>query len=333
MVPADDLPPAARLGQQVEIAAHRQPERLGRPCRQPVAHRGEIEPVQHAAVHRQQLRAVEARPGTGDVAELEALARARPSAAAPDRRTCRAARGRRRPQSARCRRGPGCAATGCRSASRAFRPRRRPAAADGRSAIAPGSPPSASQRSSCSPVLLTWSSPRMICGDPGLEIIDHGGEPVERAPVLADQHRIGHRRQLHLPPAEHEVVPFDRAAGEQEAPVRPLSVGLRRRALLAASASAWRGRRPAAGAGAGASRAWPAAPPRSRSTDRAARTPSAAPPPPHRRSSRSDWWKLSSQSMPSQRRSCVIAASYSGFERSGSVSSMRSTKRPPWRRA
>ena len=48
-------------------------------------------------------------------------------------------------------------------------------------------------------------------GDAGLEIIDHGGEPVERPPVLADQHRIGHRRQLHLPVAEHEIVPFDRA--------------------------------------------------------------------------------------------------------------------------
>ena len=41
----------------------------------------------------------------------------------------------------------------------------------------------------------------------------------------------------------------------------------------------------------------------------------------------------SSQSMPAQRRDATMAASDAAVERARSVSSMRSTNRPPWRRA
>ena len=62
-------------------------------------------------------------------------------------------------------------------------------------------------------------------GDPGLEVIDDGGEGIEEAAIGTDQDRVRQARQLHLARAQHAVAPFHRIMGQLEAPMRLLAIG------------------------------------------------------------------------------------------------------------
>ena len=90
--------------------------------------------------------------------------------------------------------GAGCAATGCRGAWTVCRRRRRPAAADGRSARRRGSRAERREQvdlhAGVGDVVLAADD----VGDAGVDVVHHRGEGVERRAVGADQHRVGHAR-------------------------------------------------------------------------------------------------------------------------------------------
>ena len=200
--------PSSGLRRRHHRAAHHlatsaAPRRAGRGCRAPPARTPRRRPpaagrarsrsgaVQVAAVQREELLRVEARRGVRDRAEVEAPPRGRAACPGPGPARCRAPRGSPPAPPARSRRAGAGAATGCRGASTAARPRRPVSSGRCAKRSAAGSPPSASHRSICTPVLVTWSSPRTHVGDAALEVVHHGGEGVERRAVGADQHRVG----------------------------------------------------------------------------------------------------------------------------------------------
>ena len=154
----------------------RAPRRAGRDCRAPRARTprspppaggdataANSQPVQHAPVQRLQLRDVEPRRGGGEMREIEIgdqLVQARRHRVARRAEAGEIGGDRRRLD-----------AVGAQPAQRQplqalgqlFALRRPIAAADARSRSRAGSPPSAASRSSCTPVLVTWSSPRITC--------------------------------------------------------------------------------------------------------------------------------------------------------------------------
>ena len=68
--------------------------------------------------------------------------------------------------------------------------------------------------------------------DAGLDIVDHRGQGVEIAAILADQHGVGHGRCVDALRPAHEVVPLDALAAQLEAPVRLHARSLELRALV-----------------------------------------------------------------------------------------------------
>ena len=68
-------------------------------------------------------------------------------------------------------------------------------------------------------------------GDAKVDVVDHRGQRIEVAPVLAPQHRIGERGAVDMTLAAHHVVPPHGRRLEAKAPVRLAAVSLERRAL------------------------------------------------------------------------------------------------------
>ena len=69
-------------------------------------------------------------------------------------------------------------------------------------------------------------------GDAQIDVIDDGGERIEIAAVLADQHRIGHGRRVDGLRSLDQIVELDRRSIEAEAPVRCAPLRLKRLLLL-----------------------------------------------------------------------------------------------------
>ncbi len=96
--------------------------------------------------------------------------------------------------------------------------------------------PSASMISICTAVLTTWSSPRITWVIAEVDVVDDRWQRVEIGSVLAHQHRIGEGGRVDVLGPADQVVPFDPAVVELEAPMRPATLGFECGAFLIASA-------------------------------------------------------------------------------------------------
>src|SRR4029078_12231424 len=71
-------------------------------------------------------------------------------------------------------------------------------------------------------------------GDAEVDIIDDRRQGVEIGPVFSHQHRIRQVGRIDMLRSAYEIVPFDDAVLELEAPMRPASLRFERLAVLIA---------------------------------------------------------------------------------------------------